>query len=72
VSAIDKKGNFTRKANKDYREKGKCPFCGSGVYGFDGKEIADDFVISHRIECSDCQKKWWEVYEMKCIEPVRS
>jgi DNA-directed RNA polymerase subunit RPC12/RpoP len=66
---VNHHGEFTKKAKKGYLD-GKCPYCGSGVYGFDGKEIADDFVISHRISCSDCKRQWWEVYEMRSIEPI--
>ena len=68
--ALTKKGDFSKKARQQYRREGKCPYCGGFNYGLDGKQIADGDVLSNRIQCSDCENKWWDIYKLQNIEPT--
>jgi hypothetical protein len=65
---------FTKPTIKKYLKKSSvCPFCGKdGYIESEGREERDFDIISCRVSCSDCKKRWWEIYTLTSIDTVRT
>ena len=47
----------------------RCPYCGANVSNYSDLTV-DGETVSQRVSCSECRKEWFEVYELKWIEPI--
>ena len=61
---------LSEKQKRDYvADPSHCPFCDS-----DGISYGDDYYdgprLTVRLTCEDCDKKWYEVFELKTIEEI--
>jgi transcription elongation factor Elf1 len=55
--------------NKYLRYPGNCPYCGSYELSY-GKVTFEANKVWHEISCTQCGKRWADIYRMTDVEEI--